>query len=149
MKRPAGTTWEASVEWTRIVAGCVIRQDSKYLLVQEKQEIAYGLWNIPAGHVDRGETIREAAIREAAEETGYTVEIGDEIALIHESVETAIKHVFEAKIIGGKACIDSEEILDIQWFSFAQIEALHKEDKIRRPWVFKVLQIAEGIYAKQ
>ena len=52
-----------------VVAGCVIQKDGKYLLVQEKQQKVYGLWNLPAGHVDEGETFEEAAIRESQEET--------------------------------------------------------------------------------
>ncbi len=39
--------------------------------VQEGQGLAKGLWNLPAGHVDPGETLIEAACKEALEETGY------------------------------------------------------------------------------
>ncbi len=53
--------WEDTVAWVGVVAGCVIRRDSTYLLVQEKQKKAYGLWNLPAGYVDKGETIEQAA----------------------------------------------------------------------------------------
>jgi hypothetical protein len=35
--------WEASIERAGVVAGCLIKKDSKYLLVQEKQPKAYGL----------------------------------------------------------------------------------------------------------
>ncbi len=37
------TKWEDTVEWVGIIAGCIIKQDGKYLLVQEKQPKAYGL----------------------------------------------------------------------------------------------------------
>lgn len=35
-----------------VVAGCVIEKDGKFLLVQEKKPIAYGLWNLPAGRAN-------------------------------------------------------------------------------------------------
>lgn len=45
-----------------VVAGVVIKQDGKYLLLQEKQPKAYMLWNFPAGKVDIGETFEQTAI---------------------------------------------------------------------------------------
>jgi ADP-ribose pyrophosphatase YjhB (NUDIX family) len=35
-----------------VVAGVVVKQDGKYLLVQEKKPEAHGLWNLPAGRVE-------------------------------------------------------------------------------------------------
>jgi 8-oxo-dGTP pyrophosphatase MutT (NUDIX family) len=53
------------------IAGCVIRDTyGRFLLVQERLEKVYGKWNMPAGHVEAGETIKAAAIRETKEETG-------------------------------------------------------------------------------
>ena len=57
------------------IAGCLIEHDKKFLLVQEAKPAVYGKWNTPAGHVDEGETLEEAALRETKEETGYDVMI--------------------------------------------------------------------------
>ena len=70
---------EKPVVTTFVVAGVVVCRDGRYLLVQEKQEHAYGLWNLPAGRVDEGDTIEETAIKEAREETGFIVELGERI----------------------------------------------------------------------
>jgi len=99
MKQMSQEKWEASIAWSKVVAGCVIRRDDKYLLVQEKQPHVYGLWNIPAGHVDRGESSEVAAIREVQEETGYKVELGEKIDIYQESVESPVRHAFTAKIV--------------------------------------------------
>lgn len=40
---------------TVVIAGCLIEQEGKFLLVQEAKPSAYGLWNTPAGHVDESE----------------------------------------------------------------------------------------------
>lgn len=65
-KRMTQEDFEASIAWSRVVAACVIKDsDNRYLLVQEAQPKVYRLWNLPAGHVDRGETIEDAAVREA------------------------------------------------------------------------------------
>jgi len=81
----------------RVVAGVVIRKDDKYLLVQEKQPKAYGLWNFPAGMVDVGESLEQAAIREAKEESGYDVELIKEIEIFHTFATDVVKHAYEAK----------------------------------------------------
>src|SRR4051812_40846775 len=93
--------WEQSVEWVGIVAGCLVEKDNKFLFVQEKQPKVYGLWNLPAGYVDKGEQIAEAAKREVLEETGYEVKVLDEIDIYHESVGRPVKHIFKAEITGG------------------------------------------------
>lgn len=97
--------FERSVAWTRIVAGCVVRRDDgKFLMVQEKQPKVYGLWNIPAGHVDKEETIEAAAIREAQEETGYKLKLLYKVKVYHRSVNEPVFHAFKAEIVGGGAC---------------------------------------------
>lgn len=65
------------------ISGVVLRNDNgNFLLVQEAKPSAYGLWNLPAGHVDPGETPRDAAVREAREETDYIVRIVSETPLL-------------------------------------------------------------------
>jgi 8-oxo-dGTP pyrophosphatase MutT (NUDIX family) len=135
--------WEKSVEWVGVVAGCLIRKDNKYLLVQEKQPKAYGLWNLPGGHVDKGEDIEAAALREAKEESGYDVELVDEIAIYHESTGRPVKHIFSAKIVGGKLLPQPEEILDVKWLTFDEIRDLQKNGKIRAPWIWDLINKLE------
>lgn len=135
--------WEQSVQWVGIVAGCVIKQDDKYLLVQEKQKIAHGLWNLPAGYVDRGEDIETAAVREAKEESGYDVELTDKIAVYHENSKVPVKHAFKAQIISGELQIQEDEILDAQWLTYGEILALKQEGKIRALWIFDSISKVE------
>jgi 8-oxo-dGTP pyrophosphatase MutT (NUDIX family) len=137
--------WEASIAWSKVAAGCVIRQnDGKYLLVQEMQPMVYGLWNIPAGHVDKGESIEEAAVREVKEETGYEVELGNKIGIYHEIIETPIRHAFTATIIGGELKVQADEILDAKWLSFNEITTMKHEGKLRAPWIYDAISKVEG-----
>jgi len=137
------TSWEESVEWTRIVAGCIVHQDGKYLLVQEKQSHAYGLWNLPAGHVDRGESIEAAAIREMKEETGYDVELEKRIGIYHEYATKPIKHAFTARITGGELAPDPEEILQARWLTYREVSVLNSEGKIRSEWIWEAVRSVE------
>lgn len=132
--------WRESVSWVGVVAGCLIEKNGRYLLIQEKQAKVYGLWNLPAGYVDKGETIQQAAIREAKEESGYDVELGNQVGLFHEDVNKPVKHVYRAKIIGGELKIQESEILDAQWFTFDEIKQLHDSGKLRAEWIWEVIQ---------
>lgn len=125
-----------------VVAGVVIKKDNKYLLLQEKQPKAYMLWNFPAGRVDVGESLEETAIRETKEESGYDVELIREIKIFHEKSTSVVKHVFEAKIIGGELKFPEDEMLDAKWFSFDEIKQM--KEKLRGEWIVETISIMEG-----
>jgi len=54
-------------------------QDGKVLLVRRGRPPLRGLWSLPGGHVEAGETLAEAVRREILEETGITAEITGQI----------------------------------------------------------------------
>ena len=64
--------------WTaHVTVATVVEKNGKFLFVEEHTEgVTHTVFNQPAGHVEAGETIIEAAIRETREETGHDVEIG-------------------------------------------------------------------------
>lgn len=55
-----------------MVAGCVATHMGRILLCQRAIDPCRGMWTIPAGYVETGETLQEAAIRETYEEAGAT-----------------------------------------------------------------------------
>lgn len=75
-------TWDDNTPWKFIVseekpkqdlctaAFCVISYDGKLLLVQNRTRG----WEIPGGHIDKGEEVEQALIREVMEETGAVIE---------------------------------------------------------------------------
>ena len=58
-----------TVHWIdpKVAAGCLIVRDGRVLLVKRGIEPGYGTWVFPGGHVDRGETVEEAALQHAVE----------------------------------------------------------------------------------
>jgi len=125
-----------------VIAGVVLLQDGKILLVQEKQAACYGKWSIPAGHVEVGESIEQAAVRETREETGFNVQLGRKLGIWQEQAGQSVKHCFLATITGGELHIPSDEILDARWFSLKEIEVM--ESELRDPVVLKAIHEAEG-----
>ena len=114
---------------TIIVAGGVIEQEGKYLLIQEAKEAVRGKWNLPAGEQDPGETISEAAKREIREECGLSVELTDvcQIGSWRSAINTVISIIFSTKIVGGEINFNPDEILDAKWFTYDEILAMKPE----------------------
>ncbi|CAL5062970.1 unnamed protein product [Urochloa decumbens] len=59
----------------KMVVGCLVEHDNKVLLCRRKIEPAYGLWTLPAGYLEVGESTAEGASRETLEEACADVEI--------------------------------------------------------------------------
>jgi 8-oxo-dGTP diphosphatase len=96
-------------------ASVIVFDDAeRVLLVKRGHEPAKGLWSLPGGGVMAGETPAQAAKREALEETGLEVTVGEEVFQVvvplAPSVEYAI-HGFLATVEGGvlEASDDAEE----------------------------------------
>lgn len=74
-----GRVWtgDADVEVVRAAGGVVWRPVGEDVEVAVIRRWRNGDWSLPKGRLDPGETWVEAAVREVAEETGLTVEVGD------------------------------------------------------------------------
>ncbi|MCM3388192.1 NUDIX hydrolase [Ureibacillus chungkukjangi] len=68
MKKDRGKVWLG-------VAGVVINGDGKWLVVKKTYSGLKGIWSLPAGFVQAGETADEAVVREVLEETGIQCEV--------------------------------------------------------------------------
>jgi ADP-ribose pyrophosphatase YjhB (NUDIX family) len=118
-----------------VVVGAVVEKDGKIVLVQERKPKAYGLWNTPAGWLNKGENAVEGAKREVKEETGFDIEISNLLGVyIGKSliVENKIvtKIVFIGSVVGGELKFPENEILDVKWFKPSEVLAM-KDSELR------------------
>ncbi|XP_028948807.1 nudix hydrolase 23, chloroplastic-like isoform X2 [Malus domestica] len=65
----------SSVAVQSAVVGCLIEHDNRILLCKRKIQPSYGLWTLPAGYMEIGESAAEGAIRETREEACADVEV--------------------------------------------------------------------------
>lgn len=67
----------------RLVVGCVPEYDGKILLCRRAIEPRRGYWTVPAGFMENGETLQQAAARESYEEALARVEVGSLLSVVH------------------------------------------------------------------
>lgn len=68
-------------EQPSIGVGVIVINENRVLLVQRGKDPGAGTWAFPGGRLELGETLAEAATREAYEETGLTIEPSEVIAV--------------------------------------------------------------------
>ena len=112
---------------TTLFVSTVVVKDGKLLVVQEGKN-NYGqldTWNFPAGHVESGESLVDAAIREAKEESGYTVVIDGVLSVLLKNTDSGMSLVvFFLGHVADDSPVAHEE--GIQRVDFVTLEALEK-----------------------
>ena len=66
-----------------LVVGCVPEHDGRILLCRRAIEPRRGYWTVPAGFMENGETLQQAAARESMEEALADVAIGSLLSVVH------------------------------------------------------------------
>ena len=63
----------------QVAVGAVVVKNDRVLLIKRNKPPGEGLWAIPGGRVELGETLQQAAEREIMEETGLTIQAKDPV----------------------------------------------------------------------
>jgi mutator protein MutT len=108
-----------------MAAGCIVVEGDRVLLVRRGIEPGYGKWVFPGGHVDRGETVEEAALRETREECGVFAELDELIGLYSYPGRPVIIAVYRAHLaLGSPRPYAADETLEVGWFTADEIAGL-------------------------
>jgi ADP-ribose pyrophosphatase YjhB (NUDIX family) len=67
----------------KLVVGCVPEHEGRIVLCLRAIEPRRGFWTVPAGFMENGETLQQAAARESHEEALIDVEVGSLLAVVH------------------------------------------------------------------
>lgn len=133
--------------WTaHVTVATIVEKDGEFLFVEEHTEgVTHTVFNQPAGHVECGETIIEAAIRETMEETGHTVEVTHLLGIYTYTPpmfpdRTYFRFCFLAKSIDydPNATLDTD-IVGAVWMT---LDELIGSARARSPLVIKAVQDA-------
>jgi len=127
----------------RLTVAALIEQQGRFLLVEETIEGRPTL-NQPAGHVEDGESIIDAVIRETLEETAWEFRPQALVGLyrwVHPQGDTFLRVAFSGEAVHH----DLDRALDpdidrVCWMDLAELEQAGAEDRFRSPLVMRCLR---------
>jgi 8-oxo-dGTP diphosphatase len=105
----------------------VVDGEGRLLLVRRGREPSRGLWSIPGGRVEAGESLETAAVREAHEETGLTVVLGAVLGRIDlAGVGSDVYDVtdFAATVDGDDVPRAGDDAIDVRWVTRDELDHL-------------------------
>jgi ADP-ribose pyrophosphatase YjhB (NUDIX family) len=128
----------------------VFREDGLALIAQRGRAPMAGLWSLPGGRVEAGETLAEAALRELAEEVGVAAEIvafNDHVEAIRRTPDGAVAaHFVVATFVGrwraGEAAT-GPEAQAVRW-----IDPFAPDDLPMTEGLPRILRQAAVLFAK-
>lgn len=109
----------------------IFNEENKILMIREKRYTVGRIeWEIPAGKVENGETIEDAARRESIEETGCTLKDLKYLCSQNPAngMSDCVCHIFAAKVSDEGAIRDSDEVAGKKWMSINEVKQLLKEN---------------------
>ena len=110
------------------VSAAIIR-DGRVLLAQRAYGPALGMWTMPGGVVEAGESLNEALVREILEETGLTVEpvalAGHREVMARDADGRMQRHFvilcFASRWVAGEPVLN-EELADFRWVKPSELK---------------------------
>ncbi len=106
--------------------------DHRVLLIRRGQAPLLGEWSLPGGVLECGETLRQAVVREAGEETGLVVETGEMLGVYERVIrgdEGRVRYHyvlidFLCRPVGGDLQAGSDAA-EVRWFKRDELPALN------------------------
>jgi 8-oxo-dGTP diphosphatase len=121
---------------TRIpCVGAVIRDESgRLLMILRGHDPGRGLWSIPGGRIEPGETAERAVVREVKEETGLTVTCGPLLGAAElPGLGGAVVDIrdYRAYLVAGSADLTAgDDAADARWISDAEAAAMDERGEV-------------------
>jgi 8-oxo-dGTP diphosphatase len=111
--------------------GAIAIRDGALLLIRRGHAPSRGRWSLPGGRVEPGETPQQALVREMAEETGLTVEVGELVGeVVRPGPNGATYRIQDFRVrlidtnVGGDKpddAIAGDDALDVAWVAVADV----------------------------
>ena len=114
-----------------LAVSAAVFRDGRVLIVRRGRAPAHGLYTLPGGGVELGETLEQAVVREIREETALEIEpvalVGFRQAIARDAAGRVERHFvilpFAARFIGGKISLN-EELAAADWLAPEAIAGL-------------------------
>ncbi|PCJ26088.1 MAG: NUDIX hydrolase [SAR86 cluster bacterium] len=128
-------------ELPHITVATIVEREGQFLMVKEMSDSQI-VYNQPAGHLEKNETLLQAAERETLEETAWRVKPTHLLGIYQYTSPTNgisyVRHCFITEAL--EQVVDQAldtAIIETQWLSFSDLKA--RSDEMRSPLVLKVI----------
>lgn len=114
-------------KYPKLAVDILVEENGKILLIKRNFEPFKGKWALPGGFVELGETVEQAAVREAEEETGLEVELEGILGVYSDPERDPRGHIISIVFFGSKKDGKEKagkEIQDIKWTNFNKTEGI-------------------------
>ena len=108
------------------VGAVVTDAQGRLLMIKRGHEPGAGLWSIPGGRIEPGETDAEALVREMLEETNLTIEPGRLLGRVQRpGPRGAVIDIrdYAATVTGGTLQA-GDDAADVRWVAVAELDSL-------------------------
>ena len=129
-----------------VTVATVVERAGRFLMVEEAPRGSkVTLFNQPAGHLEPGERLKEAALRELREETAWQVGITDYLGLyVYQAPngETFHSHSFFGMALAHLGNPLDPAIVAVHWLTLDEVEELERQGRMRSPLVLRRIRDA-------
>jgi len=101
-------------------------EHGRLLMIKRGHEPGAGLWSIPGGRIEPGETDAEALVREMLEETGLTVEVGRLLGRVRRPfLDGSVIDIGDyAVTVTGGTLRPGDDAADARWVAAAELNSM-------------------------
>ena len=104
--------------------GAIVTRNGHLLMVRRGKDPGRGLWSIPGGHVEPGEYLTQALVREVREETALEVVVGDLVGILELPGEEHIIILDYHAVASDGDPAAGDDVADVRWVPFDEVETL-------------------------
>ena len=125
-----------------VTVAAVVQRDGKFLLVEEETDAGLA-FNQPAGHLEEGESLIDAVVREALEETAYHFKPTHLVGIYNWQHPTKnvtyLRFAFAGELLGWEADRKLDDgIVAARWLTLDEVEATR--ERHRSPLILRCIE---------
>jgi ADP-ribose pyrophosphatase YjhB (NUDIX family) len=116
----------------------LVLDQGRALLVKRGKAPLFGYWSLPGGHVELGESLAEAAVREVREETGLdadNLKAIETLEIVSRDAEGGVASHFVLVVFRGEGTgvpRAGDDAAEARWVALADIATLHMTEETKR-----------------
>lgn len=116
----------------KLAVSAVINEGTQVLLIVRGHEPAQGLWSLPGGGVETGESLEEALVREVREETGLIIQVQSDV--FHQDIVLSPTHTYDlytftAIVLGGEMRA-GDDAAEVAWVELSMLSELQTTPRL-------------------